>query len=397
MRTHSTVPGTEDPSIRRVVALINGNHTFGRDLIAWLDAHKPPHWRLVVTGFLMLNPWLQLKRLNPHGILIQISIKDHLPGEICQQVPLVALGRPAVVGTSHPVVATDDRKVAERVVEHFLEMGLKQLAFLGHPDEGISMYREAALRDIVKAAGLSCGFHNDIMNITSVRSDAARVARLVKWLKSLPKPVGLFAHNDAQASFLMEVCLQAGFRIPDEIAVVGVDNDPIICEGCEIPISSVSHDVPEIARQGRDLLDALMEGTAVPQTTIDVPPLSLVVRRSSGLHSIQPVPLTLACEFIRRMAWTGIGVRDVVSAACISRRTLERAFREKMGCSIHEEIQRVQMDHARELLHGTDRLIKEIAMACGFPDVKRFGTLFKKVHGCSPAVWRAGDHASDIR
>jgi LacI family transcriptional regulator len=212
------------------------------------------------------------------------------------------------------------------------------------------------------------------------------------WIKrelpKLPLPIGLMAQSDHRASYLISACEALGLAIPEQVAVIGVDNDEHACEFASVPISSVDCDRERLAYEGASLLGRLMAGARTPRKPLKITPLGVVVRRSSDIFAVAHRAVARALHFIREHYRESIGVDDVIRASRLSRCGLYRAFQKNVGRSVGEEIDRQRVDHAKKMLAESDEKLYRIARECGFSGAEHFTRVFHRVTGGTPSAMR---------
>jgi LacI family transcriptional regulator len=211
---------------------------------------------------------------------------------------------------------------------------------------------------------------------------------LTAWLESLEKPVGLMAANDARARHVLEACRAIGLRVPEDVAVLGVDNDDVICELTDPPLSSIEHGAASLGYQAAALLDQLMNGKKPKHMSTGVPPKEVVARRSTDILAIEDPEVAAAMAYLHENSCRPIRIADVVAAVQVSRSTLETKFKAVTGRTIHNEIRRLQIDSVRSLLATTDLPIKQIAAMAGFAHIHYMTTIFHQHTGWTPAEYR---------
>ena len=212
---------------------------------------------------------------------------------------------------------------------------------------------------------------------------------LVDWLKALPKPIGIFAAHDPSGRLLAETCRSESIRIPEEVAIVGANNDNHVCGMTYPPLSSIEIPWDHIGYETALLMERLMEDPAsVSNEPVLIPPTRVVPRRSSDFLSVANPMLARALEYIHEHACNGINAKELVDQLRIPRRTLERTFRKILGRSIHEEIIRTRLDHAKELLARPDLSIDQVAEYSGFGRNERFSVNFRQWEGTTPREYR---------
>jgi LacI family transcriptional regulator len=196
--------------------------------------------------------------------------------------------------------------------------------------------------------------------------------------------------NDRRAHHVLEACRACGIRVPEEVAVLGVDNDEMLCQLSNPALSSIEQGARQIGYDAAVLLDRMMQGAKPRRQHYIIAPIGIVTRRSTDVLAIEDSITTDAMTFIRSHAYTGIKVADVVRASPVSRSTLESRFKATVGSSIHAVIRKIQLDQARHLLTETNLAIKEIAANTGFRSVQHMTSLFGESFGQSPAKYKRG-------
>jgi len=301
-------------------------------------------------------------------------------------VPIVALTAD-VPGVAAARVVLDNFQIGRIAAEHLIERGFKHLAFYKCTDYQDARQRRAGFAAAVQAAGLE---HTLLDGYEAAKKNPR--ANPFLWLKrkllKLPKPLGIVAQSDHRAYFLLCVCEKAAIRVPEEVAVVGIDNDEYTCEFAPVPITSVDSNRERLAYEAAALLDTLIDGKPPPAEPILVPPVGLVVRRSSDILAIEHAEVAKAIGFIWKHFNLPIGVSDVVAATAMSRCGLYRTFEQSIGRTIREEIERKRLELAsRLLLNSTDK-VSAIARQCGYASGEQFCRAFARCQGVTPSVYR---------
>lgn len=287
-----------------------------------------------------------------------------------------------------PWVETDDRAIAEAAAEHLLQRGFRRFGFCGDPGFEWSVLRRDDFARIVRDAGCTCDVH-DTKSVSAYDYSWDREKeRLAEWIGSLPRPVGIMACYDIKAQQLLEVCRDLNVAVPEEVAVVGVDDDRLLCELSDPPLSSV---VPNTRRTGYEaarLLDRMMSGETVPPEAHLVPPRGVTTRQSTDVLAIDDPDVASALRLIREGACSGITVAEVLRHVAVSRRVLESRFSKLLGRTPHAEITRLRMDRAKRLLAETDLTLVEIADLAGFQHSEYLSVAFKREVGQTPSAYR---------
>jgi LacI family transcriptional regulator len=218
----------------------------------------------------------------------------------------------------------------------------------------------------------------------------AHHAELIRWLRSLPKPIGIFAADDMMAHDLAEACREADIGVPDHVAIIGVNNDDLLCEGAWPPLSSIEVDFTRMGYLAAKTLDRLLNGETLKpeERLVELPPIRVHQRMSTDMLAIDQPIVANAVRFIREHACDPCSVKDVMNAVPVARRTLEKTFAEQLGRSLHDEIVRVRIDTARRLLLQPDLTIDEVAERCGISTIQSFNRSFLQTVGVTPAVFR---------
>ena len=269
-----------------------------------------------------------------------------------------------------PRFGNDHRKSAELAYDHFLEHNLSQFAYCGYPGLPASDERERHFRSVVKENGEKLhAFRGTITSgdlATRENHGLLESSEIMAWLDSLPKPIGLFACNDARAQQVITICNSAEIAVPEDISVLGVDNDELLCELCTPGLSSVELANEQLGLEAAALMDAMMNGTTVSTEYRLMTPIGVVQRHSTDTWAIDDPDTIKAMRFIRENACKGIQVEDICKHVHLSQSTLKRRFNEHLGRSPKSELTRIQIATAKSLLRTTSLTIQEIAEATGF-------------------------------
>jgi LacI family transcriptional regulator len=306
---------------------------------------------------------------------------------------LRALRKPvvSVAGVDLPLcrVTVDHVEVGRQAARHMLERGLRQFGFVGYPMHDFSIKREQGFREVIEAAGMPMSvFHERTHEIHDPTGLWRWNQPLMDWLNSLQKSVGVLASNDVQASQVSECCRQLKLLVPDQVAIVGVDDDDLLCELSRPALSSVALPGERIGYEAARLLDKWLAGSRPAEELIVLPPAGVVVRQSSDLMGVADPEVREAVRFIHRHAHEEIHVDDVLRHVPIARRSLERRFRKSLQRSISDEIRRVHLDRGKQLLLETELPIAAVARMSGFHDGRQLSIQFRQATGITPSAFR---------
>jgi len=325
------------------------------------------------------------------------------------RIPVVNLSS-EVERTGLPTVLADSRVLGRLAAEHLLDRGFKNLAFFGRRGAWYSKLRATGFRETVEAAGRDCQISED------APLSHHRTKDLKKWmdevearLRKLPLPLGLFVVHDHRARIVMELCHLAGLRVPDDVAIVGANDDTIVCELCRPTLSRVPNNGWEVGYKAAQEMYRQLQGERPAQETIFVEPGAVVSRESTNTIVIDNAEVRTAAQFIRRHFETRptvpLSIEEVVATVAVSRRWLEQRFPEYLGCSIKQYIDEARIRLAKQLLaeSGASKLrLYKVATACGFENYQLFRAVFERLVGMTPAQYRrqrasqaAGDGGSD--
>lgn len=334
----------------------------------------PPHW---------LSNW------EGDGIILRDRSGESCKLALRKNAAIVDLSenrRPGV-----PTVISDHKMTSQLAAKHLLDIGFTNFAFVSLRQRPFSDIRKEAFREYL---GKDCPFFELRDSNGTIFSDATTQTQFRKWLKALPKPVGIMACYDLAGLFVLQACQEAGISVPDEVAVVGVNNDPLQCTLSTPSMTSVDQDPRSIGYEACALLHKLMRGDKEVPTKIVIPALGVVPRRSTDIFLVPDPIVVKAVHVIREHAAEGLTVQDVASFLGIARRTLERRFIKHLGKTPYDEIADVQIRLACDLLKNTKLTIQVIAKRIGFTQASNFSAFFRKRTGKSPFTYR-NKNASD--
>ena len=288
-----------------------------------------------------------------------------------------------------PCVETDTAAEARLAFEHLRGCGLRNFAFLGHPGYVWSKRRQDGFVACVRQAGSACPIYQLPSGPGGVVLWHMEYAKIVRWLKTLPTPVGIMTCYDLYGRQLLAACQQARILVPEAMAVIGVDNDDLYCDFASPPLSSVSPDTHGIGRLAAQLLERMMGGKPVAGGMHLVPPLGVVGRKSTDILAVEDRKIGAALAFIRNHACENIKIEDVLRTVPLSRRAFEARFVAAVQRSPHREIMRVRIERIQQLLLETDLPLARIAEQTGFKHTEYMNVFFKKNAGLTPGKFRA--------
>ncbi len=377
------------PALQRILVSIPDRFSFGRGLLMGVFQllRQIPQWQLV-QGYDHYQDQGQISEIPFDGAIAFVDT-------LALHESLRAAARPFVNVSAtmaeipRPAVLSDDRQAGRLGAEHFLERGFRNLAFLGVARRGYSQARQEGFCDQARAEGVAVTFHNrPVSHHRGPTSWQQQEPDLLAWLDSLTRPTGMMVAVDSLAPLVNEYCHDTGTRIPDEMALLGVNNDLVQCESTQPPLSSVEAESVRVGYRAGQLLEDLLAGAPAPSEPIYIPVQGVVCRLSTDTLAIEDRETVEALAFIRNNRHRPITVTDVLDHVAISRSSLERRFRRHLGRTPLAEIHRVRIDAVRQQLIETDSTLSQIALRCGFSDGRNLATLFGKVTGMTPTQCR---------
>ncbi|MEN6406928.1 MAG: substrate-binding domain-containing protein [Thermoguttaceae bacterium] len=296
-----------------------------------------------------------------------------------------------------PRVMVDQAALGRMAADHLLECRLRRLAYCGLRGPWYSHVRQQAFVARAAEAGAVCSVC-EMPRLSVRRSWRQRTDLLRSWLRRLVTPVGILAVHDYRARIVLDECKRLGMAVPEDVAILGVDNDLTVCETCEPTLSSVCRSSWAVGYRAAALLDALMAGKPPPDGDILVPPSGIAVRKSTDTVTAEDPCVREAIHFMQSRLGEAFRIEQVSDHIAVSRRLLEKRFRQDLDCSPHEFLQRMRIRQARHLLDSpTKKKLSVVAAACGFLDARRFCLAFKREMKMTPSEYRRQRCPSDGR
>ena len=379
---------------RKVALLVETSRSYGRALLRGIAgyARTRSNWALMhqeMTIDVLLPEWMKESSID--GVIARVDTP--IIG------PLRQLGVPCVdVRCSRsfagiPQVETDDRRVSQLAFEHLWECGFRRFAFCGFRHAHYSDTRHRYFRQLVTESGCPLSLYEtpgkrDAPTTSVEESGMADELALSAWLNSLEPPTGLFVCNDIRGQQVLNACSGLGLAVPDDVGVIGVDDDDAICPLSDPPLSSVRPDAERVGYRAAEILDAMINGKPAPTSVEFVPPTTVVQRMSTQVIAVEDREVARVSRFIREHACDGIDGHDVAEFTTLSRRQLERRFRNQMHCTLRQAITAVQIDRVKQLLRESDMTLEQIAPLVGYSHKERLGAVFRRECGETPGGYR---------
>lgn len=369
--------------IKQVAILLGTNSAWGRDAVEGIMSYEreigPWHLRMGPGG-------LPVNRIpegiNPDGFITAVWDKTFADELTATGKPMINLADSNVKGFTAPNLRTDDRTGTKMAVDHFLQRGFKQMAFVG-PTRFVNAVEYGEYFDIALAehglTGPSFAYDG---------SDQEMQASLIEWLHKLPKPVGILCWGHGYAQAIVDTCMLANIPVPHDVAIMAANNDDFLCNACYPPLTGVKGPMKQIGYAAAKMLDQMMSGKKVKHETIYFPPTGVKERLSTETLAVEDERLRKVIGFMKDHAYESITIDDVLKAVPMARSSLEHKFKKTFGRTPAEEIRRLRINKARHLLAETDLSMQEIAEACGLSSYNYLSLSFKQVTGMPPREYR---------
>jgi len=373
---------------RRVALLIESSNVYGRELLrgirSWSRENDSWSFRLVEQGRGAMKPeWLA--SWEGDGIIARVESEVIQRFLESMRLPIVDVSA-ALENSGFPQVVTDSAGVVKLAIDYLENLGFRNFAYCGDSAFRWSRLREQEFAYRVKKKGLEPFIRNQ-----RVSRPETEIGRLGNWLEALPKPVAVLACYDVRGQEVMEACGEKRLKVPEQVAVLGVHDDEILCELCDPPMSSVIPDPKRAGYEAAALLKKLMDGESLRNSErkpLLIPPIGISARQSTDVVAIPDEKIARALRYIKGRACQGINVADVLRECPMARTQLERRFRQVIGRSPREEIERVRMGKVQELLSRTTLPISAVAEEAGFEYPEYLSVAFKRCFGVTPKAYR---------
>lgn len=379
---------TTPARIPQVAVLVDTSRSYGRDIVRGVRRYVAEHgpWSIYLEPRDLRSRFPEwLKDWPGDGILSRTVDAALLRQLKATKLPVIEL-RTTVLPHSFPFVGMDNSIVGTRVAEHLRNRGFQRFACYLDTSEAFFEERCTFFVKTLRAHGFECSVFKSSRRL---RWDAHQQA-LSEWLVSLEKPVGVFAVNDQLGFWLLDAARRAGIAVPEEVAVVGAENDTMLCDTASPPLSSVRLRGQAAGYEAARLLDAWMKKQRIPKPGENhlLPPGDIVVRQSSDIVAVEDPRIAAALRFIRQHATEQIDVARVARETALSRSVLERRMKAFIGRSPGEEINRIRFAAVEKLLVETDLTLDAIAARCGFTHPQYMAEAFRKRAGMTPGEFR---------
>jgi len=385
-------------NVARIAVVVERSSAYGRSVIRG------------IADFASARPDLEFSLIDPRGVMSRIS--GDFDGYICRipdEAPVAAiarLGRPVVdllclhPAESFATVRPDTDAIGRLAANHFLSRKFSNFAFCGYRHIGFSDIRRNVFASFLEKMRYRPSIYRPPMSprnrfgrdfVLGDRVDTPPDAEdVAKWLEKIPKPVGVFCCDDLRASQVAAICKSLGMSVPGDVAILGVDNDPVYCVFSNPRLSSIDPDSAEIGRRAAATLAGMLagSGSASKPPAVIVPPKGVVARESTNVYPGAPRWLPDALAYIGSNASKGISASDVFAHTGYSRTLVEKAFKDTLSRTVQQEIASARIVEAQRLLATTFLSVKEVALHSGFSSVEYFSKIFTGATGMTASAWR---------
>ena len=375
-----------------VALIVETSLAYGRGLLQGIGQYirENSPWSVYLEQRSLYDPpppWL--KGWKGDGIISRASSPEMAKLIVDTGIATVDLNE-EVMGLGLPLIYNDHHMIGRLGAEHLIERTFTHFGYLGFDGIEWSRRRQLGFVSTVSAKGFRCHVFQNPPGAVRHHGHPRwedELDRVAQWVRELPKPAGVMACNDFRAVQLLDACRRAGVAVPEQVAVIGVDND-VACELCNPSLTSVIPDAERIGFEAAKLLDQMMQGQTPPFHERYVPPRGIITRQSTDVTAINDPVVAGAIHFIRQHACDGVSVDDVVDAANVSRSVLQRRFRDLMRRSIHDVILGVRLERVKQLLIDTKLSLSEIADRAGFNHSEYLSMVFKQRTGQTITAFR---------
>lgn len=362
--------------------LLQGISLYSKERGPWVFYRQPPFYYEGITPRKLLK---HIAEWGPDGIIMSKQ------AEMCEE--MLEIGVPAILSGFSFVpnervrhITADDLEIGRMAADHLVDKGYCHFAFFGYEDMDWSMLRGEGFSEHLRSMDFSSAPH--LASKRDLKSWFKGSDLIAEWILNLPKPCGVFVCNDDLCWQVAEACSRVNVNIPEDIGLLGVDNDPLICDFATPPLSSIVLKIEKSGYEAAALLERMMRGEAVGECSITTPAPRVETRQSTDVAVLTDPVVAKAMNYIRQHYRKGVMVEDVARAAGASRRVLEKRFKDMMHRSIYEEVLVMRMNHAAFLLTETNLTIGQISDALNYEEMKYFSRGFRKITGLSPMAYR---------
>lgn len=373
-----------NPHIPQIAILVSTSRGWGRRLVKGILAYANE-----------VGPWQVWVKPDapdsfnelPHGwqgdgVIARVVSPNLATQLMASQLPVVNVADDPIAGFSAPQVQTDDNISTRMAVDHFIDRGFRNIAYIGSLDRPNAAKFAKKFERTLAELGLNCSV------FPHQPSDSDPETTLTQWLLSLPKPIGILTGGNNYGIDVINSCMEAGIPVPHDVAVLSGGYDELLNHSCYPALSGIITPTEQIGYKSAELLHQMMLGKSVQQTPIYLPPPGITEHLSTNTLAVNDPKLIQVVEYLRQHAFESIAMDDLAKSIPMARRSLERRFKQAFNRSPLDEIRRLRVDRARKLLIETDMPMQLIAEACGYATYNYLTHVFKQNTGINPSQYR---------
>ena len=370
--------------------IVETSLSYGREVLRGINSYVVTHepWSLYLEQReLMVEHPAWLESWDGDGIICRSTTPALSKIVNRKKIPLVDLTD--IYGkTCFPFIGIDHELTGELAARHLLERGFRNFGFCGFSDHLWSRKRFLGFEKTIQDAGFSTELFESPWGDNKGESWDRQQEKVGQWLNQIPRPAGIMACNDMRGQHVLDACRREEISVPEEIAVIGVDNDELLCNFCDPPLSSVVLNPERVGYEASRMLDQLMTGRKTSKEEVVFPPVGIQTRLSTDVLAIEDPLIASAVQYIRQHACDGISVNDLMEKFDVSRSILERRFRQYLKHSPQAEIRNVQLRRVKQLLAETDLSLEQISTLAGYEHSEYMSVVFKRELQITPGKFR---------
>ena len=379
MRNVATVAVLFPARVSHLESSVHGIADYARQNGGWTFVMQPESYSVTIQN---LGGW------HGDGVIALIDTESDAHAAQELRVPVVNLSG-ALCDPGIPRVMVDHAMVGRMAAEHLLQCGFRRFGYYGIDNLWHTELRKRGFVERVEQEKCDCDVFTMDYALNEDQPWCFGCDELEQWLSTLAVPTGVLACDDYRARMVVDACARLELDVPDEVGVIGIDNEELICEFCVPQLSSVSRSNYEVGFQAASLLNRLMHGEPPPGQDILIPPDGIVQRQSTNIVGVNDPNVAAAVRFIRENLDKKFGIKQVAAQVSVSRRCLEQGFQTQLGCTPYEYLLKLRVERAKQLLSGQERMkINHVARECGFNNPLQLRRAFCRVTGITPQKYR---------
>ena len=389
-------PSDEPPDVRHVALAFPVGVAHLQPLVQGIADYARAHsrWSFTLEPEMVELPLRRLHGWQGDGVIAALVSEADRRQAQAMGIPVVSIAG-ALEDPGVPRVTTDNARVGELAAEHLLACGYTRFAFYGLRKISYARFRRHGFLEVLQRRGRTADSYAAHNAISSRRPLIDELRKLDDWIATLDRPVGIFAANDMRARMVLDSCARLQLAVPGDVGVIGVDDDVVICEFSQPPLSSIRCDWHRVGVEAAGRLDRMMSGESVPPETLAIHPTEVVRRVSTDTLIVENAGVSRVIWHLREHPARQVNIKMLVEMAGISRRALELAFQKEVGCTPFEYVTRFRVERAKVLLlQEPDLKMGAVARRCGFADARRFRIVFQRQEKVTPLKYRQGHAAA---